>query len=370
MPEPTPNESRKSFMVRCMADDKMVEQFPRRDQRFAVCNSYADKSAEYALDPEKGDRPTEVGDGMSGKIAVDDGYSSMAYDSLETNARLDAILEAAQYGTVVLDFETVEALQYGRPGRNDPRKTPAKPSERRKGSKRNKPGSAKKPNKNIKTSQGTRARIRKLMQEHNKKVAAKGKGSKASMGRLMSVFRRGTGAFSRSHAPNMSRTGWGIARVKAFLYLLRNGRPSNPNYKQDNDLLPRGHPRAKKASSASEEAPFTLDDAFEAAEYQGRKVTLDKPFRMPKGNSKKFGVYVKNPAGRVVIVRFGDPNMEIRRDDPEARKNFRSRHQCDTNPGPKTKARYWSCKMWESGKSVTDYTSNIEESSEAWVFYD
>ena len=208
------------------------------------------------------------------------------------------------------------------------------------------------------------------MQEHNKKVAAKGEGSKASMGRLMSVFRRGTGAFSRSHAPNMSRTGWGIARVKAFLYLLRNGRPSNPNYKQDNDLLPRGHPRAKKASSASEEAPFTLDDAFEAAEYQGRKVTLDKPFRMPKGNSKKFGVYVKNPAGRVVIVRFGDPNMEIRRDDPEARKNFRSRHQCDTNPGPKTKARYWSCKMWESGKSVTDYTSNIEESSEAWIFYD
>ena len=65
------------------------------------------------------------------------------------------------------------------------------------------------------------------MQEHNKKVASKGKGSKASMGRLMSVFRRGTGAFSRSHAPNMSRSGWGIARVKAFLYLLRNGRPSN-----------------------------------------------------------------------------------------------------------------------------------------------
>ena len=111
MPEPTPNESRKSFMSRCMADDKMVNQFPERDQRFAVCNSYADKSAEYALDPEKGDRPTEIGDGMSGKIAKDDGYSGMAYDSLETNTRLDAILDAAQYGTVVLDFETVEALQ-------------------------------------------------------------------------------------------------------------------------------------------------------------------------------------------------------------------------------------------------------------------
>ena len=369
MPEPTPNESRKSFMSRCMADDKMVAQFPERDQRYAVCSSYADKSAQYALDPEKGKRPTEVGDGMSGMIGVDDGNSGTADESTQASTRLDTIIEASKLGSVVLDFETVEALQYGRPGKNDPRKTPAKPSERRRGSKRNKPGSARKPNKNIKTSEGTRARIRKLMQEHNKKVAAKGKGSKASMGRLMSVFRRGTGAFSRSHAPNMSRSGWGIARVKAFLYLLRNGRPSNPNYKQDNDLLPRGHPRAKKASSASEEAEWQFDYAFEAAEYQGRKVTLDKPFRTPK-ESKKFAVYVKNPAGKVVIVRFGDPNMEIRRDDPDARRNFRSRHQCDTNPGPKTKARYWSCKMWESGKSVTDYTGNIEESSEAWVFYD
>ena len=367
MPEPTPNESRKSFMQRCMADDKMTEQFPERDQRYAVCNSYADKSAEYALDPEKGDRPTEVGDGMSGMIATDDGYSGRADEAVETTTRLDTvIIEASKYGTLVLDFETVEALQYGRPGKNDPRKTPAKPSERRKGSKRNKPGSAKKPNKNIKTSEGTRARIRKLMQEHNKKVSSKGKGSKATMGRLMSVFRRGTGAFSRSHAPNMSRSGWGIARVKAFLYLLRNGRPSNPNYKQDNDLLPRGHPRAKKAS---EDEPFTLEFAFEAAEYQGRKVTLNKPFRTPKG-PKKFAVYTKNEKGNVVIVRFGDPNMEIKRDDPQRRKNFRSRHNCD-NPGPKWKARYWSCYQWRGGSKVEGSEGeNIEESWEGWIFYD
>jgi len=83
--------------------------------------------------------------------------------------------------------------------------------------------------------------------------------------------------------------------------------------------------------------------------------TLNKPFRTPKG-PKKFGVYVKNDRGNVVMVRFGDPNMEIRRDDPNRRKNFRARHQCDSNPGPKWKARYWSCRMWEKGKSVTDYT--------------
>ena len=87
-------------------------------------------------------------------------------------------------------------------------------------------------------------KLSKAMREHNKK----GKGSKATMGQLKAVYRRGAGAFSTSHAPNMSRDGWGMARVRAFLYLLRNGRPSNPNYKQDNDLLPKGHPRSSKAS--------------------------------------------------------------------------------------------------------------------------
>ena len=83
------------------------------------------------------------------------------------------------------------------------------------------------------------------------------------------------------------------------------------------------------------------------------KKTLNKPFRTP-GGPKKFSVYVKNEKGNVVKVNFGDPNMEIKRDDPNRRKNFRARHNCD-NPGPKTKARYWSCKMW-SKKSVTQMT--------------
>ena len=81
------------------------------------------------------------------------------------------------------------------------------------------------------------------------------------------------------------------------------------------------------------------------AEYQGRKVTLNKPFRTPDG-PKKMSVYVKNEKGNVVKVNFGDPNMEIKRDNPARRKSFRARHQCDTNPGPKWKARYWSCKAW------------------------
>jgi hypothetical protein len=82
----------------------------------------------------------------------------------------------------------------------------------------------------------------------------------------------------------------------------------------------------------------------EASEYQGRKVTLNKPFRTSNG-PKKFAVYVKNESGNVVIVRFGDPNMTIKKNIPERRKSFRARHNCD-NPGPKWKARYWACKSW------------------------
>lgn len=81
-----------------------------------------------------------------------------------------------------------------------------------------------------------------------------------------------------------------------------------------------------------------------AAEYQGRKVTLNKPFRTSDG-PKKFAVYTKNESGNVVIVRFGDPNMKIKKNIPSRRKSFRARHNCD-NPGPKWKARYWSCKAW------------------------
>lgn len=75
-----------------------------------------------------------------------------------------------------------------------------------------------------------------------------------------------------------------------------------------------------------------------------KNVRLNKPFRTP-GESKKFAVYVKDEEGDVRKVRFGDPNMTIKKSDPERRRSFRARHNCD-DPGPKTKARYWSCRNW------------------------
>lgn len=98
-------------------------------------------------------------------------------------------------------------------------------------------------------------------------------------------------------------------------------------------------------------------DEVEKAEYQGEKVTLNKPRRL-RGGKKKFEVFVMD-GDKVKRVTFGDPNMEIRRDDPKARANFRSRHSCDTATD-KTSPRYWSCRMWEADTSVSDMTKTIE----------
>ena len=95
-----------------------------------------------------------------------------------------------------------------------------------------------------------------------------------------------------------------------------------------------------------------FEEFIEEAEYQGRKVELNNPFRTPKG-PKKFSVYVKNEKGNVVKVNFGDPNMEIKRDDPARRKSFRARHNC-SDPGPKWKARYWSCYQWRADAKVDE----------------
>jgi hypothetical protein len=88
----------------------------------------------------------------------------------------------------------------------------------------------------------------------------------------------------------------------------------------------------------------TVKRVVKEALYHGKQVPLGKPM---KGDVKKSKVYVKDPkSGNVKKVNFGDPNMTIKKDIPARRKSFRARHHCDTNPGPRTKARYWSCRAW------------------------
>jgi hypothetical protein len=108
----------------------------------------------------------------------------------------------------------------------------------------------------------------------------------------------------------------------------------------------------------NEEGDFMADFIEESAEKK-KNVKLNKPFRTPKG-PKKFAVYVKNDKGNIVKVNFGDPNMEIRRDDPDRRRNFRARHNCDQKKD-KTTPGYWSCKFWSSKPVSSMANASIEE---------
>jgi Family of unknown function (DUF5824) len=105
------------------------------------------------------------------------------------------------------------------------------------------------------------AALKQKVQDHNAKASD---GRRATLGMLKAVYRRGAGAYSSSHRPGTTRNQWAMARVNAFLRLLRSGRPANPNYKSDNDLLPHAHPRSTKPVKASvdpeEETPIEFND--------------------------------------------------------------------------------------------------------------
>ena len=221
--------------------------------------------------------------------------------------------------------------------------TPAPAKDRIKGSKRNKPGVA--------STKGKGPKYKKTVTD---RLADKAKSSGISLSKLKKVYARGLGAFSTSHRPGMTRNQWAMGRVNAFIRMYKSGKPKNKAYTSDNDLLPSGHPwKVKSKKKEMLEELYTEVLTMLEAEYKGRKVTLMKPFRLPKGSKKKFGVYVKSKKDNVIMVKFGDPNMEIKRDDPERRKSFRARHMCDSATDVTT-PRYWSCKMWEPGKSVSD----------------
>ncbi len=270
--------------------------------------------------------------------------------------------------------EFLQSQAAKRPGRKSGAQTPAKPSERKRGSKKNPKGSAgggkKAPA--ITFSEKVITSLKNKVKEHNAKYS-----KKVTLGQLKKVYRRGAGAFSSSHRPGKSRGQWAMARVNTFLRMVRGGKVKESYRAADGDIA-RGSEDyynesiaeayidysdlefalAKidllKVNATEEEMNQNIDDIDYS---EAEKKTLNKPFRLPSGSKKKFGVYVKNPKGNVIMVKFGDPNMEIKRDDPDRRRNFRARHQCDTNPGPKHKARYWSCRFW-SKKPVSKMTSS------------
>jgi hypothetical protein len=140
--------------------------------------------------------------------------------------------------------------------------TPAPKKDQVKGSKRNKPGSADGQGK-ITFGERTETALRNKLEQHNEKAP---KGRKATMSMLKAVYRRGAGAYSTSHRPGKSRDQWAMARVNAFLKLLKSGKPDNSAYKQDNDLLPVNHPKSSKKSNSAITASGLIPEERDFAE--------------------------------------------------------------------------------------------------------
>ena len=263
----------------------------------------------------------------------------------------------------------------GRSGPKSDAQTPAKPEEKKIGSSKNKKDSASSDeSSSITFSDKIISALENKVKDHNEKYD-----KKASLSQLKKIYRRGAGAFSSSHRPGKTRGQWAMARVNMFLKMLKGGSVKDSYKKADQDVA-EGHDlyfleRDGESFWQFEDIEFDLakldliyagidvqDQDQEAEELEfsdAEKKTLNKPFRLPSGSNKKFGVYVKNDKGNTVMVKFGDPNMKIKRDNPERRRSYRARHHCDTNVGPKWKANYWSCKFWSS-KPVSSLASAEE----------
>jgi hypothetical protein len=133
---------------------------------------------------------------------------------------------------------------------------PAPKKDQIHGSKKNPSGSAA-GGKKITFSAAVETSLKNKVSAHNEKAS---EGRKATLAMLKAVYRRGAGAFSSSHRPGKTRDQWAMARVNAFLHLLRSGRPNNPNYVQDNDLLPAKHPKSSKTSNSITASADLLDE--------------------------------------------------------------------------------------------------------------
>ena len=274
--------------------------------------------------------------------------------------------------------EFLESQSAKRPGPKSGAQTPAKKSEKKEGSSKNEKGSAGKDGKSITFSDKVISALKNKVKEHNEKHS-----KKVTLAQLKKIYRRGAGAFSSSHRPGKTRGQWAMARVNMFLKMVRGGKVKKSYRAADQDVAKGSEDyyleKEGEAFDDFQDIEFNLakidllkagievwdqDEEAEELEFsEAEKKTLNKPFRL-KGGKKKFGVYVKNPkTGNIIMVKFGDPNMEIKRDYPDRRRSFRARHKCDTAKD-KTTPRYWSCRMWSKkpvNKSVSSEALEWDE---------
>ena len=243
------------------------------------------------------------------------------------------------------------------------------------------------------------AMFEQFIEENVEGLKNKAEKSGISYGILKKVYDRGMAAWKSGHRPGANQQQWAFARVNSFIVGGKTRTTADADlWKQHNENTNlnesfvagisdtmyaldfaenriRGdfafHPSVMEAGGAGEEGTYAVKKKYkdetpgevkencscseqdiQESEYKGRKVKLNDPFRSNDGDHK-FYVYVKNEKGNVIKLGFGDPNMEIKRDNPNRLKSFRARHNCD-DPGPKWKARYWACYNWRPNVKVDD----------------
>jgi len=197
----------------------------------------------FATEEEALDRADEIG--CEGTHTIDENGETV-YMPCSTHAVYDALVNETDD-----DDEDLE----------DEERAPAPKKEQIKGSDTNKPGSAKGSGASITFSAATTTALKNKVSEHNDKMKELSKPdyTRTRLGTLKSVYRRGSGAYSTSFRPGVSRAAWSMARVNAFLYLLRNGRPANAKYVTDNDLLPKGHPKSNRTNDSFSDEQRQVD---------------------------------------------------------------------------------------------------------------
>ena len=203
-----------------------------------------------------------------------------------------------------------------------------------------------KPSKHTKKYEKMFGEEMQIVEVFNKGVRKKAKETGIPYSILNQVFKRGKAAWKTGHRPGTTPDQWGYARINSFA----TGGKTRTTADKDLWKKYQEYKKKKKKKTKSEEH-------LQEAKYQGKTVKLGDPIRNPSGSKKKFRVYVTHPkTGNVVKVEFGDPNMEIKRDDPKRRAAFRSRHGCDavTYEDDRHTPKYWSCRMWEKDKTVSD----------------
>lgn len=284
IPSRNENEDKNQFISRCISSDVMKEEYPDMKQRTAVCMSRACEDMDM------------ISQADFQKYFEDYGYEE---EVTEDNFYFPADAEYIDFGEEELEWDVAK----------------------------DKPGLWE----NI--------RKKKEREGKNYKPAKKGDPDRPDpeAWKKAQSGEGGEGGMSRSQLKK-------IATQAMELYNMMTEDMEIEAWVQDNISKAEAHVASAYDYMKYTDVRETEKEESYAVEYQGRKVKLNKPFRTPDG-PKKMSVYVKNDKGNVVKVNFGDPNMEIKKDNPKRRKSFRARHNCN-NPGPRWKARFWSCKAW------------------------